>query len=152
MIEEIKKQVLLKYQSLYEPDYSGVCIPTNESIALKNELENITEIIDVTDENDDVGFILSVKGSLASYTLMISWVGNYVAILGHLGDSMMQAISEIGKDELLNKLINKIKSSGFYILDDDLLQKSIDFVSINSDEDKTRIYKILFTDSDIEFG
>lgn len=152
MIEEIKKQILLKYRSLNEPNYSEVCIPTNESIALKNELEKIAEIIDVTDENDDVGFILSVKGSLANYTLMISWVGNYVAILGQLGDSMVQAISEIGKDELLNKLINMIKSSGFYILDDNLLKKSIDFVPINSDEDKTRIYKILFTDGDIEFG
>ncbi|MEJ8292056.1 hypothetical protein WKI45_04465 [Delftia tsuruhatensis] len=152
MIEEIKKQILLKYRSLYEPNYSEVCVPTNESIALRNELKKIAEIIDVTDENNDVGFILSVKGNLANYTLMISWVGNYVAILGHLGNSMMQAISENGKDELLNKLINKIKSSGFYILDDNLLRKSIDFVSINSDEDKTRIYKILFTDDDIDFG
>ncbi len=53
---------------------------------------------------------------------------------------------------MLNQIIEKIVSAGFVILEKSVLLMNMDFTLINSDDDFSPVYKVLFTDHDLRFS
>lgn len=150
MIETIKERVAKKFGSLEEPDHSRVSVPTDSAIALKCRIEEAYPLEDVTDINDDVGFVLSLKENVNEYTVMISWVGAYAAILKMQDSEEACVINNTSESQLITEIADIIISSGYKILSKDILTTKIKFNAINSDDEMYPVYKILFTDFDIK--
>lgn len=152
IVRDIAAQVLVKYGSLREPNYSELSVPSCDASALKESIGHITEVQDYSDVNDDVCYRLDINGSIGCYEVFISWVGNYVAILANFERSGSKVIAVAGDDHLLNQVIEKIVSAGFVILEKSVLLMNMDFTLINSDDDFAPLYKVLFTDHDLRFS
>jgi hypothetical protein len=143
------------YGSLSEPRHFAITRHFQERpyAAFIEELEADFEVIDTTDENDDVAFILSLSRDGEHWALGLSTVAPY-AVLARADPSTQvwtHVLTPSSPDLTPSEqdVVNRVSAIDLQLLDKEDLERPVPLNIAGMDPSSVRVYQALFTSADI---
>ncbi len=140
------------YGSLAEPDfrkiYETIASSFHQDLIKKLRLEGV-DILETTDENDDVSNQLVATQSGDQVSLGLSGVGPFAAVVHHGADGQHLWVTkpDNAPTPLAALIATTVKQAGFSLLDRNLVSRTINMNRADGATEAT-LYQALFTDSD----
>ncbi len=126
-MEKIIIDLIAKYRSLRNPDYSFVSRVYQAEIYKKviESLSGFFEIQDMTDINDDVSFVYVISSTETEWILMLSMVGRYAALFRK--DPVMEYVyfDETTKKQEEELIFSVLKQEEFLFLEEEILAAKV---------------------------
>jgi hypothetical protein len=143
------------YESLSDPRYFEITRRLRERPfdGLAEELEARFELVDTTDEDDDVAFIYALSGGARQWALGLSAVAPY-AVLARANpadqvwtDVLTPASPDLTGDE--QWLMGKVAEHSLRLLSREELERPVPLNLVEIDPQYVRVYQALFTAGEI---
>lgn len=153
-INQILIDVKNQYKSLESPDFNFV-----QRVYEQNPYHDLIDLLaskkisleEDTDINDDVSFGYSFKTKQDEYILRISMVEKYAVLMKIDEDNNILRV--VDKSNIFTtierNLMLYLESKNIILLNIKILETPIKIKLFNADQENTRIYQALFTDTDI---
>jgi len=144
-----------KYVSLERPDFHWVqsAYERDPFVDLRRALSARFEVTDVTDLNSDVsvGYELTPKVGEGKWTLRLSMVGPYAALIRHASRTPAEVIVDGLEDasSLDEAFIAQVSASaGCELLGRELLRTPVELRLFDTAPGRVRVFQALFSDVD----
>lgn len=134
------------YGSRLEPRFNFVSAKhaRHAYAAVLRELSHRFEVLDTTDENDDVSLVLALKRDRKTYTLYLSMVGRFATMLDSEHAKLRFIDEEAARtDEDMAYVAEVLRTSEVRLLNSELLRQSVDLRL--PDESRTTLFRALFS-------
>lgn len=151
-IQPIMDALIASYGSLATPDYGKVYVAmagsSHRQLIAALRAKGV-DVLETTDENDDVSTQLVAAQSGDQVSLGLSGVGPFAAVVHQDGKGQYSWVSQPGKGPTpLAKLVaTLVEQAGFRLLDRNVVTGTIKMKRPDGSTEAT-LYQALFTDSD----
>jgi hypothetical protein len=154
-MDDVQRQIERTYESLSNPQYFSITRRLEERPyeELMGFVGDKFELVETTDENDEVAFTYALRREGRQWALEISAVGPYAVFartdpVSQLWEEILTpSASDLSRDE--HWLISKVSTSGLRFLGRQELEVPIPLQLVGTDPQYVRVYQALFTDSEI---
>jgi hypothetical protein len=154
-VDDILKRIEQAYGSFSDPKYFSITRRLEERPyeELANSLGSEFELVETTDDDDDVAFMYALSREGRQWALEISAVAPY-AVFART-DPVSQLWKEIltqsaaGLSQHERWLISKVSAAGLRLLQKEELEVPVPLHIAGTDPQHVRVYQALFTDTEI---
>ena len=151
-LRSIMTALIETYGSLAEPRYDKIYVTMNGPVHrnLIAELRrNGMDVLETTDENDDVSTQLDVSQSGDWVSLDLSGVGPFAALVHQGEDEQYSWVTtpDQGPTPLAKVVAALVEQAGFLLLTRDIVTRTIKMTCLDESTEAT-LYQVLFTDTD----
>lgn len=139
------------YGSLEHPDFSFVkaAIMSRPYQSLVQQLQREFEVVEITDENDDVSFRFMLTKSKRKWVVELSMLGRFATILKVSEFGLVRVVGQSCLDQEEQQLVSLLLEDKFEIMDQEELEQRIPLRLWNTEPENVCVYQALFSDTDV---
>lgn len=154
-MNEILGQIERAYESLSSPQYFSITrrLAERPYEELMDSVGSEFELVETTDDNDDVAFMYALNRAGRQWALEISAVGAYAvfARTDPVNQAWEDILTPLTPDLSQHEqwLTKKISAAGLKLLGKEELETPVSLHLVGTDPQHVRVYQALFTDTEI---
>lgn len=140
-------QIEVAYKSRLRPSFHFVSAERARKTysALLANLAASFALTDSTDENDDVSLVLTLRSGERSWTLYLSMVGPFAALLLPGTESSFVDENTMNADDKTRAILAAVARFGLHVLPEDMLRQRTDF-RLHDDEECATVFQAMFSE------